>query len=147
MPDHRCNVLVLEGSSPSLMDRERSAYCSVGCNSPGFYSSQGSLALFFSRTTSLVLTVRLLDFSVYFHVLKLAILSVCSWLLVVQKRILLSLCKRPHNERNNKGDRKMRANISIFMRPKINSQLEKSRFNIIFLFLLQKEEGMGHYLF
>lgn len=37
-----------------------------------------------------------------------------------------------HNERNNKRDRKRRTNISIFMRPKINSQLEKSRFNIIF---------------
>lgn len=40
--------------------------------------------------------------------------------------------ERSHNERNNKRDRKMRTNISIFMRTKINSQLEKSRLNIIF---------------
>lgn len=40
--------------------------------------------------------------------------------------------EKPHNERNNKRDRKMRTNISIFMRTKINSQLEKSRLNIIF---------------
>lgn len=40
--------------------------------------------------------------------------------------------EKPHNERNIKRDRKMRTNISIFMRTKINSQLEKCRFNIIF---------------
>lgn len=40
--------------------------------------------------------------------------------------------ERSHNERHNKRDRKMRTNISIFMRTKINSQLEKSRLHIIF---------------
>lgn len=41
--------------------------------------------------------------------------------------------EKPHNERNNKRDRNG-TNISISMRPKINSQLERSKFNIITFF-------------
>lgn len=80
---------------------------------------------------------------VYFHTLKLAIWGFCFCFFGGAKENSFISVEKPHNERNIKRDRKMRTNISIFMRTKINSQLEKSRFNIIF-FLLLKKEGMRH---
>lgn len=73
----------------------------------------------------------------HFHSLKLAI----GFFSYAKGNSFISV-EKPHNERNNKRDRNG-TNISISMRPKINSQLERSKFNIIIIFFQKGRAGQN----